>query len=66
MIDDLPVGGGAGSGAQPPNEMEDGGHKLLATADHSAPIEQRLQSKNWQVRARAYEDLADSFKSATS
>ena len=42
MIDDLPVGGGAGSGAQPPNEMEDGGLKQLATADHSAPIEQRL------------------------
>jgi hypothetical protein len=66
MIDDLPVGGGAGSGAQPQDEMEDGGPKQIATADHSAPIEQRLQSKNWQVRARAYEDLADSFKSATS
>ena len=39
MIDDLPVGGGAGSGAQAFNEMEDGGPKQIMTTDHSAPIE---------------------------
>ena len=59
MIDDLPVGGGAGSGAPQHNEMDDSGPKQIMTTDHNAPIEQRLVSKNWQVRARAYEDLAD-------
>jgi hypothetical protein len=69
MIDDLPVGGGGGSSKNndaaggPGFGDEDSGPKQIATADHSAPIEQRLVSKNWQVRAKAYEDLSDMFKS---
>jgi hypothetical protein len=62
MLDDIPVGGGSGSGAQNQFDMEggeNGGPKQIATADHDAPIEQRLVSKNWQVRAKAYGDLAD-------
>jgi hypothetical protein len=39
MIDDLPVGGGAGSGAPQHNEMDDSGPKQIMTTDHNAPIE---------------------------
>jgi hypothetical protein len=40
MLDDIPVGGGSGSGA--PNEFEEGadsGPKQMVSADHDAPIE---------------------------
>jgi hypothetical protein len=40
-------GGGGGAGAE---------------VDSSGPLEQRLVSKNWQVRAKAFEEMAQSFK----
>ena len=48
--DDMAVGGGRGGGA-------DDNVSSAQQADHSGPLEQRLVSKNWQVRAKAYEDL---------
>ncbi len=34
--------------------------------DHSGPIEQRLASKNWIVRAKAFEEITEAFKNASS
>ena len=33
------------------------GKTAAETADHSGPLEQRIVSKNWNVRAQAYDDL---------
>lgn len=33
-----------------------------AAVDNSGPIEERLVSKNWSVRATAFDELANSFK----
>ena len=34
------------------------------TADNSGPLEERLVSKNWSVRATAFDELANAFKNA--
>ena len=47
-MDDVAIGGGAGA------QM---GKTAAESADHSGPLETRIVSKNWNVRAQAYDDL---------
>lgn len=68
-LDDLPVGGGGGEsnsnkngGAGAIDEMGGGGASTTSASssagnDANAPLEQRLVSKNWQVRAKAFEEI---------
>lgn len=58
-IDELPIGGGSGT-----NKMEDefGGGPTTAAVDNSGPLEERVVSKNWSVRASAFEELTLAFK----
>lgn len=35
-------------------------------AENSGPLEERLVAKNWSVRAKAFEELTELFKGATS
>lgn len=62
QLDDLPVGGG--EGAAQLDEFAAGAGP--AAADHSGPLEQRLVSKNWQIRAKAFEELTTVFKTEGS
>jgi len=47
-MDDVAIGGGDGASMAKTS---------AETADHSGPLETRILSKNWNVRAQAYEDL---------
>ena len=47
-MEDVAIGGGAGA------QM---GKTAAETADNSGPIEARLVSKNWSVRANAFDEL---------
>lgn len=47
-MDDQAIGGGAGASM---------GKTAAESADHSGPLEERMVSKNWNVRAQAYDDL---------
>ena len=47
-MDDVAIGGGAGASM---------GKTAAESADHSGPLEERIVSKNWNVRAQAYDDL---------
>ena len=47
-MDDEAIGGGAGQSMGP---------STAETADNSGPLEVRILSKNWSVRASAYEEL---------
>ena len=37
-----------------------------ADAENSGPLEERLVAKNWSIRAKAFEELTECFKGATS
>ena len=56
----MPVGGGGGQKSGPD---EFGAAKEV---DNSGPIEQRLASKNWQVRANAFEEITALFRNTKS
>ena len=47
-MDDAAIGGGAGASM---------GKTAAESADNSGPIEDRLVSKNWSVRANAFDEL---------
>ena len=51
------MGGGSGN-PNPPTEQA----TSASTADNSGPLEERLVSKNWSVRANAFDELANAFK----
>lgn len=48
-MEEMAVGGGAGSANAGPSSADQ--------ADHSGPLEQRLVAKNWKVKATAFDDL---------
>jgi hypothetical protein len=48
-MDDVPVGGGSSAANKMPDEFESKG--AAAQVDNSGPLEERLVSKNWSVRA---------------
>lgn len=55
--EELPVGG------NPNKEPEVQEQTTTANmADNSGPLEERLVSKNWSVRATAFDELANEFK----
>lgn len=54
-MDDVAIGGGAGASM---------GKTAAEAADHSGPLETRIVSKNWNVRAQAYDDLNKLSKDA--
>ena len=58
-IDELPIGGG-----QKANELGDefASTSNAASAEASGPLEERVLSKNWSVRATAFEELLLAFK----
>jgi hypothetical protein len=58
-IDDLPIGG-----SSKPSQMteEFANPSANAAADNSGPLEERVVSKNWSVRATAFEELTQAFK----
>lgn len=47
-MDDVAIGGGAGASM---------GKTAAESADNSGPLEQRVVSKNWSVRANAFDEL---------
>jgi len=47
-MDDVQIGGGSGASMGP---------SAAEKADNSGPLEKRIVSKNWSVRANAYEEL---------
>ena len=47
-MDDVAIGGGSGANM---------GKSSAAEADNTGPLEKRLVSKNWSVRANAFEEL---------
>ena len=58
-LDDLPVGSGIAAGGPSQTELDEfGGAPGVgqgpAAIDNSGPLEQRLVSKNWQLRANAF------------
>ena len=56
MVDDLPVGGGGGAnpfGA----ENEQPPAQAATNADDDKPLDERLVSKAWATRKKAFEDL---------
>ena len=55
-VENVNVGGGAGSAQM--------GASTAELADNSGPLEKRLVSKNWSVRANAYEELTTMSKNA--
>jgi len=57
------VGGGQKG---PSMEMDEFGSSNQNQIDTSAPLEQRIISKNWQLRAGAFDEIAQSFKIADS
>lgn len=61
-IDDVPVGGGSGNAASA--TMDEFGGAAETKVDNSGPLEQRIVSKNWLIRANAFEELAQLFKTA--
>jgi hypothetical protein len=63
-IDDLPVGGGSNKG--PSASIDEFGSAAENKVDNSGPLEQRIVSKNWLVRANAFEELCQMFKTADS
>ena len=75
-IDDMPVGGGganveADGDAQPIKQSQQMLDEFAPAsneneADNSGPIDQRLASKNWSIRAKAYDELTLLFKGASS
>ena len=62
-IDELPVG--SSSNSNQPEEFAPDSASAPA-ADTSGPLDQRLVSKVWNVRAQAFEELTSLFKFATS
>lgn len=65
-IDEKPVGGGGGGGAAAAMDEFANPASTSAAVDHSGPLEQRIVSKNWQIRAKAYEEITEKFKSAAN
>lgn len=47
-------------------EDEFGGGPTTAAVDNSGPLEERVVSKNWSIRASAFEELTLAFKQASS
>lgn len=45
---------------------EDFNKSTAAQADNNGPLEERLESKNWAVRATAYEELQKLFQQSDS
>jgi hypothetical protein len=62
-IDELPIGGSSGP-TQMPDEF--GAESNAAAVDNKGPLEERVLSKNWSVRAAAFEELTQAFKQASS
>ena len=60
-LSELPVGGGGGKTGPPVEEFAS-----AKEVDNSGPIEQRLASKNWQVRANAFEEMTNAFRNTNS
>jgi hypothetical protein len=60
MIDELPVG------ASTTNQMDEFAENQTSTPESSAPLQERLLSKVWSVRAVAYDELAALFRDADS
>lgn len=57
-IDDLPIGGSSNA-----NQMtEEFANPSSNAADNSGPLEERVVSKNWSVRATAFDELTQAFK----
>jgi hypothetical protein len=56
----MPVGGGGGQKSAP--------EEFASTkeVDNSGPIEQRLASKNWLVRANAFEEMTNLFRNTNT
>lgn len=50
--DDRPVGGGSGAAMDDSQQNQQASH-----SDATGPLEQRVLSKNWQVRKKAYEEI---------
>lgn len=61
-LDELPVGQSGSSKGGAPDEFASSSQAV----DNSGPLEQRIVSKNWLVRANAFEELCTQFKSADS
>lgn len=59
-IDEMPIGSNSDSSKNMPEEMK----TAADTADKSGPLEERLVSKNWSVRAGAFDELNVKFKGA--
>ena len=49
-----------------PNGGASGGGLGTQAADSSGPLEQRIVSKNWQVRAAAYDEISLTFKGSNT
>lgn len=60
-LDELPVGGG-GPKTNAPEEFAS--QSASQAVDNSGPLEQRIVSKNWLIRANAFEELTGLFKAA--
>ncbi len=59
-IDELPIGSNTESAKNASEEMK----SSAEVADKSGPLEERLVSKNWSVRADAFGELNIKFKGA--
>jgi hypothetical protein len=60
MIDELPVG------ASTTNQMDEFAENQTSAPESTAPLQERLLSKVWSVRAVAYDELATLFREADS
>jgi hypothetical protein len=56
-MDDQQIGGGSGNNMGPTSSEQ---------ADNSGPLEKRIVSKNWSVRAGAYEELTKLCQDASA
>ena len=56
--DEMPIGGGSNNMSEKPEEAPTSANQ----ADNSGPLEERLLSKNWSVRATAFDELQNAFK----
>lgn len=73
QLDDQPVGGGSNNGGssnpnldEQPGASSGPGASSSSGGDMNAPLEQKLVSKNWQARAKGFEELTEMFKQAKS
>ena len=58
MVDDMPVGGGAGRNPYDAGDMDElSPWQTLIGADYDKPLDKRLVSKAWVTRKTAFEEL---------